>query len=137
MTTVDIPDALVASFKKFKTNRKFNRAYIMKVNKELLIVEEEAVIEDVTDLTSFAEEELPEGEPRFVAYTTEYETKDGRKTYPLVFIFFAPPTSIALNTLYASTKQRLINALQILKIAEIRDKDEFTNDWLKIILAKN
>jgi len=136
MTTVDIPDVVVQSFKKFKTNRKFNRAFIMKVNKEALIIEEEAVIEEVTDLAAFGEEELPEGEPRFIAYSTEFETKDGRKTYPLIFIYFSPPTSIALNTLYASTKQRLINALQILTITEIRDKDELTNEWLKGVLNK-
>lgn len=98
-------------------------------------MEEDRVIEDIGNIEQFVEEELPEGEPRYVAYTfaplplilcylfssypscrTEYETKDGRKTYPLVFIYFSPPTSIAMNTLYASTKQRLINALQILKV---------------------
>lgn len=109
---------------------------IVRINKDNLTVEEDTIIEDIVDFAQFVEEELPEGEPRYIAYTciipltfhldhlliivlrllsTEFETKDGRKTYPLVFIYFAPPTSIAMNTLYASTKNRLVNALQILK----------------------
>ena len=79
-TTVDIPDAVVQSFKKFKLSREVNRMFIsspfitywlhvVKVNKEDLIVEEEAIIENVEDMEEFAEEELPEGEPRFLAYS--------------------------------------------------------------------
>eukprot|EP01121_Diplochlamys_sp_Union-15-3_P022579 TRINITY_DN966_c0_g1_i1.p1 TRINITY_DN966_c0_g1~~TRINITY_DN966_c0_g1_i1.p1 ORF type:complete len:149 (+),score=20.37 TRINITY_DN966_c0_g1_i1:70-516(+) len=129
-STCDVPDELANTFKKeFKLSKKFNRAMIMKIDKEKLIVEIEKVIEDVT--LDDVQDELPESAPRFIAYCLEFTASDGRKSYPLVFIFYCPKDiHPALSTLYASTKNRLVNALQILKIYDCRDLEELTQEWL-------
>uniref|UniRef100_A0A6B2LPW1 ADF-H domain-containing protein n=1 Tax=Arcella intermedia TaxID=1963864 RepID=A0A6B2LPW1_9EUKA len=113
-----------------------NRAYIFKINKIELKVEEEKIVEEITDLTEFAEDHLPEGEPRFIAYSTKQNLPDGRVTFPLLFIFYCPPASVQLNSLYASTKGRFCNFLEIMKSFECRDREEFTNEWMDTILLK-
>lgn len=47
--------------------------------------------------------ELPENAPRFIILSYEYNHKDGRKSFPLVLVNWAPRTSeIGLLTLHAS-----------------------------------
>lgn len=47
--------------------------------------------------------ELPENSPRYVLLSYELEHKDGRKSFPLVFINWAPTSSeTGLLTLHAS-----------------------------------
>eukprot|EP01125_Pyxidicula_operculata_P022516 TRINITY_DN9244_c0_g1_i1.p1 TRINITY_DN9244_c0_g1~~TRINITY_DN9244_c0_g1_i1.p1 ORF type:complete len:138 (+),score=32.45 TRINITY_DN9244_c0_g1_i1:113-526(+) len=137
MTTCDIPDEIAAAFKKFKLSRNTHRAFIMKINQEKLCVEVDKIVENVTNLQEFAEDHLPESVPRFVAYSTAFKTKDGRDTFPLVFFFFCPPSDIVSNSLYASTKTRLVNVLQIMKIYDVRDVEEFTDEWLLENLRKS
>lgn len=64
----------------------------------------------------------------------------------MLFIYYCPPTTIALNTLYVSTKSRLTDALQMMKvcsaawleicclfnfqICQVRDVEEMTDEWL-------
>eukprot|EP01122_Echinamoeba_exundans_P008528 TRINITY_DN2843_c0_g2_i1.p2 TRINITY_DN2843_c0_g2~~TRINITY_DN2843_c0_g2_i1.p2 ORF type:complete len:138 (+),score=32.10 TRINITY_DN2843_c0_g2_i1:70-483(+) len=129
MTTVDIPSELVDAFKKFKSSTKANRAWVMKINKEKLIVE----VEDELDETSWEElvDGLPDSGPRFVAYSAEYVWDDGRKSYPLFFLYWCPySVAVVDGTLYASTKTRLCTALSINKIFDARDKDELSYEWL-------
>jgi len=136
MTTCDVPEELVAQFKKdFKLSKKFNRAMILRINKETLKVELEKIVEDIPTLDEL-QDELPESAPRFVVYSLEYTADDGRKSYPLVFIFYCPKQiNPALATMYASTKNRLVNALQILKIYDCRNLEDLTSDWMKSKLS--
>eukprot|EP01123_Difflugia_compressa_P011542 TRINITY_DN4652_c0_g1_i1.p1 TRINITY_DN4652_c0_g1~~TRINITY_DN4652_c0_g1_i1.p1 ORF type:complete len:141 (+),score=27.54 TRINITY_DN4652_c0_g1_i1:66-488(+) len=138
MTTCEIPENIIKpSFKKFKLSKnQNNRAYILKIDLKALVVEEEKIVEDITDLQEFAEDHLPESEPRYIAFSTKQTFPDGRITFPLLFIFWCPPSSMTMNSIYASAKQRVINTLEILKIFECRDKDEFTNEWLENILSQ-
>jgi len=136
MATCDIPESIIKpSFKKFKLSKnQNNRAYILKINKDTLTVIEDKIVEDITNIQEFVEDHLPESEPRFIAYSTKQVFPDGRVTFPLLFIFYCPPTSMTLNSIYASTKQRVVNTLEILKIFEIRDREEFTDEWMAQIL---
>jgi len=136
MSTCEIPDTIKTNFRKFKLSKnQTNRAYLLKINQKTLTVEEAGIIEDINDLTEFAEEHLPESEPRYLAFSTKQTFPDGRVSFPLLFIFYCPPSSMTLNSLYASTKQRVINTLEILKIFECRDREEFTNEWMESLLA--
>jgi len=134
MTTCDIPDAVVAAFKKHKLSRKENWAYVMKISLEKLTVEEDFLEENITNFTEFVQERLPDSTPRFVAYSGKYVhpqgPQQGRITYPLLFIYYCPPTSVTQNSLYASTKSRLVNKLDIVKIVDLRDKDDVNEQWL-------
>ena len=61
----------------------------------------------------------------------EYVWDDGRKSYPLFFLYWCPEAVNTIEgTLYASTKARLCDALQINKIFDSRDKEEMTQEWL-------
>lgn len=44
-------------------------------------------------------------------YSTKLQVDELRVSYPIVFIYYCPPSNITLNTLYASTKSRLTAAL--------------------------
>ena len=63
---------------------------------------------------------MPAATPRYFVYSYKYTHKEGeheRYSYPLVFVFYCPPgINPSLNMLYASTKQQLVNALQIQKV---------------------
>eukprot|EP00011_Vannellida_sp_DIVA3-517-6-12_P014488 CAMPEP_0114621388 /NCGR_PEP_ID=MMETSP0168-20121206/9204_1 /TAXON_ID=95228 ORGANISM="Vannella sp., Strain DIVA3 517/6/12" /NCGR_SAMPLE_ID=MMETSP0168 /ASSEMBLY_ACC=CAM_ASM_000044 /LENGTH=142 /DNA_ID=CAMNT_0001832587 /DNA_START=37 /DNA_END=465 /DNA_ORIENTATION=+ len=130
-----IPDELKAQFRKFKLGKNIeNVAMLIKIDKDKLEVEVEDILEQVS-IEELADE-LPAATPRFIAYSYLYTHSDGRKSFPLVFIFFCPPgINPTLNMMYASTKQRLANALQIQKIFDVRDADELSEEWLKKKLA--
>mmetsp|Transcript_19612 Transcript_19612/g.24775 ORF Transcript_19612/g.24775 Transcript_19612/m.24775 type:complete len:113 (-) Transcript_19612:84-422(-) len=109
----------------------------MKIDKEKLevvvdCVERDIEADELSDL-------LPAATPRYLAYSYKYVHKEGeheRVSYPLVFIFYCPPgINPSLNMMYASTKQRLANALQIQKLFDVRNPDEFDEEWLKKKLA--
>ena len=87
--------------------------------------------------------ELPENSPRYVVLSYELNHKDGRKSFPLVLINWAPTTSeISLLTLHASalinfqTTVRYLTILRIIlytsfhlqadvsKVLEVRDGPE-------------
>lgn len=54
-------------------------------------------------LNTDAHVELPENAPRFIVLSYEYNHKDGRKSFPLVLVNWAPKTTeIGLLTLHAS-----------------------------------
>jgi len=106
----------------------------MKINREKLEVEEDFFEENISDFTEFVQERLPESTPRFLVYSGKYSHPGGRVTYPLVFFFYCPPTSVENNSLYASTKTRLVNKLEIGKIADLRDKEDVSEQWLQDIL---
>jgi hypothetical protein len=114
----------------------------VKINKEKLAVELDEIMTNVTmeDIAT----SLPESAPRYIAYLyhlififflidclhsqicfvrfehhcrAEYEWPDGRKSYPLLCIFYCPyVVSPALGTMYASTKTLVMNVLQIMKV---------------------
>lgn len=93
---------------------------MFKVNKQHLIIEEveqfdEISIEDLVDgvsvtanscflaLNTHLRAELPENAPRFIILSYEYNHKDGRKSFPLVLVNWAPKTTeMGLLTLHAS-----------------------------------
>jgi hypothetical protein len=129
-TTCEIPDEIVQSFKKFKLSNKANCAILMKINKAELKVELDTTLDDVS--VKQIAQELPESAPRYIAYSYKHTHSDGRTSLPLVFIFYCPSDiSPTLNMLYASTKTRLINSLQIMKTFDVQSADTLTDDWLK------
>jgi len=96
---------------------------IVKINKQQLIMEEAEQFDSISpeDLA----EELPENSPRYVLLSYELDHKDGRKSYPLVLINWAPTSSeIGLLTLHASALVNFQNTADVSKVIEIRDGAE-------------
>ncbi|KAH6895046.1 hypothetical protein BKA70DRAFT_1246715 [Coprinopsis sp. MPI-PUGE-AT-0042] len=122
--TVDIPDSLKQSLRKFRfARRNSTAAIVIKINKTTLSMEEVEQFEDITieDLA----EELPENSPRYVVLSYALEHKDGRKSSPLVLINWAPVSSeIGLLTLHASAQLNFQATADVSKVIEVRDGAE-------------
>jgi hypothetical protein len=123
--TVDIPDSIKTSLRKFRFARRNagSAALVIKINKQKLIMEEVEQFDSIT-LEDLAEE-LPENSPRYVVLSYELDHSDGRKSFPLVLINWAPISSeIGLLTLHASALLDFQSTADLSKIIEIRDGAE-------------
>ncbi|KAH9857149.1 glia maturation factor beta [Lenzites betulinus] len=123
--TVDIPQELKASLRKFRFARRNagHAAMVVKINKQKLIMEEVEQFDDISidDLG----EELPENAPRYVMLSYELNHSDGRKSFPLVLVNWAPTTSeTSLLTLHASALIDFQNTAGINKVIEVREGAE-------------
>ncbi|EEB96210.1 hypothetical protein MPER_04694 [Moniliophthora perniciosa FA553] len=101
--TVDIPQSIKDSLRKFRFARRSagNAAIVIKINKQKLIMEEVEQFDNIS-IEELAEE-LPENSPRYVVLSHELKHSDGRTSFPLVLINWAPTTSeTGLLTLHAS-----------------------------------
>jgi len=127
--TCEIPEEIKEHFRKFKLANKTNGAVIYKINAPKLIVEIEEEIDNCS-LEQIAQQ-LPESAPRFIAYSYKHSHPDGRVSMPLVFIFYCP-SDINPNAamLYSSTKTRLVNAIQVMKIFDVQDSSQLSEQWL-------
>jgi len=133
MATVDIPQSIKDDLRKFRFSKRSmqgNAALVIKINKLKLIMEKVEQFDEISidelvegntacylagypiniDLT-----ELPENAPRYVVLSHELHHSDGRKSYPLVLINWAPTSSeTSLLTLHASALfdfQKIVSAV--------------------------
>lgn len=103
---------------------------VLKINVKKLLVELDEVKEDI----NFEEvaEDLPEAVPQYLIFSFKMQHAHDRVSFPLVFLFYCPSgINPKLNMLYASTKTRLMNKLEIVKSLELRDRKEFSEEWLR------
>eukprot|EP01116_Phalansterium_solitarium_P014404 TRINITY_DN32052_c0_g1_i1.p2 TRINITY_DN32052_c0_g1~~TRINITY_DN32052_c0_g1_i1.p2 ORF type:complete len:139 (+),score=39.50 TRINITY_DN32052_c0_g1_i1:154-570(+) len=127
--TCEIADEVVERYQKFKLNSKASAALILKIDPKALTVCIDEEIEDVP-LAEIASE-LPPSAPRYIAYSYKHVHKDGRCSYPLVFIFYCPnQINPTLAMLYSSTKTKVVGRLQISKIFDVHDQEALTEQWL-------
>ncbi|KAN0133743.1 glia maturation factor beta [Lactarius tabidus] len=133
--TVDIPQELKDSLRKFRfARRKTNAAFVVKINKQKLIMEEVERFDDISieDLA----QELPEASPRYVVLSYILEHEDGRISYPLVLINWAPACETSLLTLHASALIDFQTTIDVSKVLEVRDgADGLTVSALKAKLS--
>ncbi|UZJ51671.1 hypothetical protein CBS101457_000991 [Exobasidium rhododendri] len=122
MATVDIGTPLLDKIKTFRMNKhsKGNSAIVVKIDKTKLEMDIEEEFNDV-DLEELREE-LPENSPRFVLLSYELKHRDGRTSFPLVLIYWAPQTSsMDLSTLYTSALQNFSVRADVGKVLDIRE----------------
>ncbi|EMD38289.1 hypothetical protein CERSUDRAFT_113458 [Gelatoporia subvermispora B] len=128
--TVDIPQELKASLRKFRFARRNegSAAIVVKINKQKLLMEEVEQFDNISieDLA----EELPENSPRYVLLSYELSHDDGRKSFPLVLVNWAPISSeMSLLTLHASAFLDFQATADVSKVIEVRDGAEgFTKE---------
>ncbi|KAH9063468.1 maturation factor [Lactarius vividus] len=121
--TVDIPQELKDSIRKFRfTRHKGNAALVVKINKQKLIMEEVERFDEISieDLA----QELPEASPRYVVLSYTLEHQDGRTSSPLALINWAPACETSLLTLHASALIDFQNTVEVSKVLEVRDGAE-------------
>lgn len=122
---------LKEKLKKFRFRKATNNAAIvMKIEKKkrTIILDEEyedCSVEDVRD-------ELPDSQPRFIIYSYCYQHDDGRKSYPLCFIFVSPQgCSPEQQMMYAGSMKSLVNEVSLGKVFEVRNPEDLTEEWLR------
>ncbi|KAI8969278.1 hypothetical protein BDF20DRAFT_894190 [Mycotypha africana] len=130
--TCDIDEALVQKIKDFRFAKyeSGNAAFVLKIDKKSLKIEEEEVFDDISleDLV----EELPENTPRFIILSYGLKHSDGRTNFPLLFIYWSPSTAKAeINMLYASAKTFLQEKIDVMRGFDIRDPESFTSEYLE------
>ncbi|XP_071454557.1 glia maturation factor [Hetaerina americana] len=132
----DISADVKKALEKFRFRRdKTNAALIMKVDREKQMICIDEIMEDVS--VDELRENLPEHQPRYVVFCYKMEHGDGRISYPMSFIFITPRDSqIELQIMYAGTKMALQKEAGLTRAYEIRELEEFTEDWLKEKLSK-
>ncbi|KAI9633125.1 uncharacterized protein MKK02DRAFT_39101 [Dioszegia hungarica] len=122
--TVDIPADVKDALKKFRfANNKGTAAISVKIVKAELAMK---VDEDFKDQTiDEIAEELPENSPRYVLISHELKHKDGRISYPLILINWAPSGSPTdLMTLHASSLSYFQQTAEVAKVLEVREGAE-------------
>ncbi|XP_067318298.1 glia maturation factor gamma [Anolis sagrei] len=135
LVVCDVDPELMEKLKKFRFRKETdNAAIVMKIDKERQLVVLEEEFKDISP--DELRNELPERQPRFVAYSYKYIHEDGRISYPLCFIFCSPVgCKPEQQMMYAGSKNRLVQAAELTKVFEIRSTDDLTEQWLKERLA--
>lgn len=110
-------------------------AIVMKVDRESQTIVLDEVLEDTS--ADEIRDSLPEHQPRFVLFTYPLQHSDGRSSNPLCFLFSSPrDCKPELQMMYAGSELSLVNKMQLQNVFEIRELEEFTEDWLKSKLRK-
>ncbi|XP_068577891.1 glia maturation factor beta [Cebidichthys violaceus] len=131
LVVCDVDEELVKKVKKFRLQKDtHNAAIVMKIDKDkqLVILEEEHVDISIDDLRDI----LPERQPRFIVFSYKYHHDDGRVSYPLCFIFSSPVgCKPEQQMMYAGSKTKLVQTVEMSKVFEIRNTEDLTEEWLK------
>uniref|UniRef100_A0A671NYB1 Glia maturation factor n=1 Tax=Sinocyclocheilus anshuiensis TaxID=1608454 RepID=A0A671NYB1_9TELE len=124
LVVCEVDEDLVKKLRDFRFRKETNNAaIIMKIDKDkqLVILEEEH--EDISpeDLKN----ELPERHYK-------YQHDDGRVSYPLCFIFSSPVgCKPEQQMMYAGSKNKLVQTVELTKVFEIRNTEDLTEEWLR------
>ncbi|KAE8538236.1 hypothetical protein D1P53_005575 [Cryptococcus gattii VGV] len=117
--TVDIPQDVLDALKQFRFKNSKGTSAIS--GNLTMAVDEEFGGQSIEEIA----EELPENAPRYVLLSHELKHKDGRISYPLLLINWAPTTSpIELMTLHASSLSYFQQVSETAKVLEVRDGAE-------------
>ncbi|KAJ3934825.1 MAG: hypothetical protein NXY57DRAFT_958714 [Lentinula lateritia] len=123
--SLNIPQSIKDSLRKFRFARRNegSAAIVIKINKQKLIMEEVEQFDNIS-IEELAEE-LPENSPRYVILSHALVHSDGRTSFPLVLINWAPTSSeIGLLTLHASALMDFQTTADVSKVIEIREGPE-------------
>lgn len=131
----EIPAEIKEKLAKFRMRKDNNiAAIVLKIDADNLKVIEDEEYEDVT--IEEIVNDLPEHLPRYVVLSYVYNHGDGRVSYPLIFVYVNPAgTKPELHMMYAGTKLEVQNSLQLTKTFEVRELEEFTDEWLQSKMA--
>ncbi|RIB12789.1 hypothetical protein C2G38_1785715 [Gigaspora rosea] len=132
-STCEVDPELLEKLRKFRFGKKSQKgtsAFVLKIDMAKLLVIEDVLYDDISleDLV----EELPENTPRYIVLSYELSHRDGRKSFPLVLIYYSPPSSKPeIHMLYASAKTYFQQKADLNKVFDIREAEELTNEWLR------
>uniref|UniRef100_A0AAQ5ZW15 Glia maturation factor n=1 Tax=Amphiprion ocellaris TaxID=80972 RepID=A0AAQ5ZW15_AMPOC len=126
LVVCDVDEDLVKKLRAFRFRKETNNAAIvMKIDKDkqLVILDEEHEV-------GFLLLSLSPG--TFVVYSYKYQHDDGRVSYPLCFIFSSPVgCRPEQQMMYAGSKNKLVQTVELTKVFEIRNTEDLTEEWLR------
>ncbi|XP_022332901.1 glia maturation factor beta-like isoform X2 [Crassostrea virginica] len=132
----DIPEEVVERLKKFRFRKEKNVAAIMlKVDKNSrkIVIEEDYEDCNIDELQA----ELPISQPRYLVISYVRNHSDGRVSYPLCFVFSSPVgCPPEQQMMYAGSVLSLIQTLGLTKTFDIRNPEDFDEEWLLEQLGK-
>uniref|UniRef100_A0A4W5JA83 Glia maturation factor n=1 Tax=Hucho hucho TaxID=62062 RepID=A0A4W5JA83_9TELE len=116
LVVCDVDGDLVKKLREFRFRKETNNAAI--ISKYPLNHKSDISPDDLKD-------ELPERHYK-------YEHDDGRVSYPLCFIFSSPVgCKPEQQMMYAGSKNKLVQTVQLTKVFEIRNTEDLTEEWLR------
>ncbi|PWN29376.1 glia maturation factor beta [Jaminaea rosea] len=121
-STVDIPPPLLKRLEAFRMAKRSasSAAVVIKIDKAKLTMDVEEEYENIG--LEELEEELPENTPRFILLSYRLAHSDGRVSFPLVLVYWAPATSSTeMSTLYTSALSALSVKADVGKVVDMRD----------------
>ncbi|GBB94558.1 hypothetical protein RclHR1_02380017 [Rhizophagus clarus] len=131
-STCEVDSQVLEKLRKFRFSKssKGNAAFVLKIDREKLLVVEDEQYDNIS-LEELIEE-LPENSPRYIVLSYELLHDDGRKSYPLILIYYSPvTTNPETNMLYASAKTYFQQKADLNKVFDIRETETLTDEWLK------
>ncbi|CAH1977772.1 unnamed protein product [Acanthoscelides obtectus] len=126
----EVTDEVQKALKEFRFRKAQDTAVlILKVDRE----KQQIIIDEKLDNISIDELQdiVPSHQPRYIVLSYRLEHKDGRVSYPLIFIYFTPRDSHAeLQMMYAGSKIALQQKAEVNRTFEIRELEDLTEEWL-------
>eukprot|EP01105_Mastigella_eilhardi_P012570 TRINITY_DN2871_c0_g1_i2.p1 TRINITY_DN2871_c0_g1~~TRINITY_DN2871_c0_g1_i2.p1 ORF type:complete len:158 (-),score=52.92 TRINITY_DN2871_c0_g1_i2:72-545(-) len=102
------------------------------VKEHTIIFDDELVDVTLEEL----QDSLPDSVPRYIIYVYKYTHQDGRVSFPLSFIYYAPPQiKPNLAMMYSSSLQPFFAQANVQKMFEVRHSKDLTEEWLKSKLS--
>ncbi|SPO22419.1 related to Glia maturation factor, beta [Ustilago trichophora] len=123
-STIDIPSVLLEKVRKFRLtpSKAPITAQVFKIDKKTLTLQLEEELNSGLTCVEDLVEELPENSPRFLIVNYKLQHRDGRVSYPLFLLYWAPQTSsLEQSTLYASALSNFSVKSDVAKIIDVRD----------------
>ena len=120
-STVDIDETLLKELRSFRLSKSSkSAALVVKIDKKKLLLEKDEVFDTITP--DELQEELPEHSPRFILLSYEMKHDDGRVSFPLVLVYWAPASaSMELSTLYTTALPTFSGRADVGKVLDVRD----------------
>jgi len=131
LTVCSVDEELESQLKSFRKRREIScAAIVMRVEKDAQTIVCDEVLEDTN--TEEVRESLPDHQPRFVLLSYPLVQRDGRQSFPLIFIFSTPRDCMpTLQMMYAGSKLSLVDKIRPQKIFEIRELEDLTEDYIE------
>ncbi|RCK58155.1 Protein AIM7 [Candida viswanathii] len=109
---------------RFESARKDTvQAVVYTIDKQTYEVKpEDEIIESIEELV----EELPDNAPRFIVLSYPFKLNDGRMKYPLVMLYWIPPTSgQESRMLYAGAVEQFRDKAGVAKLIKVEEEEDF------------
>ncbi|KAL4656224.1 glia maturation factor beta [Arapaima gigas] len=129
LVVCEVDGDLVKKLREFRFRKETNNAaIIMKIDKDRQLV----ILDEEYEASCCESWSFSLTVATFVVYSYKYQHDDGRVSYPLCFIFSSPVgCKPEQQMMYAGSKNKLVQTVELTKVFEIRNTEDLTEEWLR------